>query len=107
MYGGRRKSEICRFKVSDFDDNHLVFGGAMYKSSPILTKGNKYLECYTLAKRFKPYLDMWIDYRTENGIVSEWLFPAKDDPKRTYSDYNPQQLDENIFKYHQQRLLLS
>ena len=81
MYGGRRKSEICRFKVSDFDDNHLVFGGAMYKSSPILTKGNKYLECYTLAKRFKPYLDMWIDYRTENGIVSEWLFPAKDDPK--------------------------
>ena len=81
MYGGRRKSEICRFKVSDFDDSHLVFGGAMYKSSPILTKGNKYLECYTLAKRFKPYLDMWMDYRTENGIVSEWLFPAKDDPK--------------------------
>ena len=81
MYGGRRKSEICRFKVSDFDDNHLVFGGAMYKSSPILTKGNKYLECYTLAKRFKPYLNMWMDYRTEKGIVSEWLFPAKNDPK--------------------------
>ena len=78
MYGGRRKSEICRFKVSDFDDSHLVFGGAMYKSSPILTKGNKYLECYTLAKRFKPYLDMWMKYRAEKGIVSEWLFPAQD-----------------------------
>lgn len=81
MYGGRRKSEICRFKVSDFDDNHLVLDGAMYKSSPILTKGNKYLECYTLAKRFKPYLDLWMRYRDENGIQSDWLFPSRDDPK--------------------------
>lgn len=80
MYGGRRKSEICRFRVSDFDDNHLVLDGAMYKSSPILTKGNKYLECYTLAKRFRPYLDMWMDYREEHGIHSEWLFPSKENP---------------------------
>lgn len=81
MYGGRRKSEICRFKVSDFDDSHLVLDGAMYKSSPILTKGNKYLECYTLAKRFKPYLDLWMQYRNENSIQSDWLFPSRDDPK--------------------------
>lgn len=81
MYGGRRKSEICRFKTSDFGDDHLVFDGAMYKSSPILTKGNKYLECYTLAKKFKPYLDMWLHRREEMGIESEWLFPAKDNPK--------------------------
>lgn len=81
MYGGRRKSEICRFKVNDFDDSHLVLGGAMYKSNPILTKGNKYLECYTLAKRFKPYFDMWMNYRAETGITSEWLFPSKSNPK--------------------------
>lgn len=81
MYGGRRKSEICRFRVDDFAESRLVFDGAMYKSAPILTKGNKYLECYTLAKRFRPYFDLWMRYREENGIDSEWLFPARDNPK--------------------------
>lgn len=80
MYGGRRKSEICRFKVSDFSNDKLVCGGALYKSAPILTKGNKYLECYTLAKRFKPYLDAWMDWRNEHNIQSEWLFPDQTDP---------------------------
>lgn len=81
MYGGRRKSEICRFRVDDFDDSRLICDGALYKSTPILTKGNKYLECYTLAKRFKPYFDMWMDYRKEHGIESTWLFPDRDNPK--------------------------
>lgn len=80
MYGGRRKSEIARFKVSDFDDSMLVCDGALYKSAPILTKGAKYLECYTLAKRVKPYLDAWMNYRKEKGIESEWLFPDALDP---------------------------
>lgn len=79
MYGGRRKSEILRFKVSDFDDDKLTCGGALYKSAPILTKGNKYLECYTLAKKFRPYLDHWVDYRERSGIKSEWLFPSPSD----------------------------
>ena len=39
IYSGRRKSELCRFKVSDFDDDKLVCGGALYKSDPIKTKG--------------------------------------------------------------------
>lgn len=77
MYGGRRKSELCRFKVSDFDDSRLVCDGALYKSSPILTKGGKMLECYTLAHKFKPFLDMWIEHRTASGINSVWLFPDK------------------------------
>ena len=81
MYGGSRKSEICRFRVDDFDDSRLICDGALYKSTPILTKGNKYLECYTLAKRFKPYFDMWMDYREEHGIESTWLFPDRDNPK--------------------------
>lgn len=80
MYGGRRKSEICRFKVSDFADDRLVCDGALYKSTPILTKGNKYLECYTLAKKFKPYLDAWMEDRNRSGIESEWLFPDSKDP---------------------------
>lgn len=84
MYSGRRKSELCRFKVSDFTDERLVCGGALYKSAPIKTKGQgggKLIPCYTLAKKFKPYLDHWIEYRQKNGIESEWLFPDKKNPK--------------------------
>ncbi len=82
MYGGRRKAELCRFRVSDFTEDKLVCDGALYKSSPIKTKGNKFLECYTLAKRFQPYLDMWMDYRNENHITSEWLFVSPSDPTK-------------------------
>lgn len=83
MYSGRRKSELCRFKVSDFDDDKLVCDGALYKSSPIKTKGRgggKYIPCYTLAKRFKPYFDLWMKQRAELGIESEWLFPSNSNP---------------------------
>lgn len=79
IYSGRRKAELCRFKVSDFDDANLVCDGALYKSSPIKTKGRgggKYICCYTLAKKFKPYFDAWIAERQRIGIESEWLFPA-------------------------------
>lgn len=78
MYSGRRKSELCRFKVTDFDNTKLVCGGALYKSAPIKTKGRgggKMIPCYTLAKKFKPYLDAWMHYRSVNNIESEWLFP--------------------------------
>lgn len=79
MYGGRRKAELCRFKVSDFIDSHVVCNGALYKSDPILTKGGKYLECFTLKKKFDPYLERWLTWREENGINSIWLFPKHDD----------------------------
>lgn len=79
VYSGRRKSELCRFRVSDFAKSRLVCGGSLYKSAPILTKGNKMLECYTLAHKFQPYLDLWMKYRGENCIESEWLFPSKAD----------------------------
>ena len=80
MYSGRRKSELCRFRVSDFDDDKLVCDGALYKSSPIKTKGRsggKFIPCYTLSKKFKPYLQMWLDERKRIGLESEWLFPLK------------------------------
>lgn len=79
IYSGRRKAELCRFKVSDFDDENLVCDGALYKSSPIKTKGRgggKYINCYTLARKFKPYLDAWMTARERLGIQSEWLFPS-------------------------------
>lgn len=75
VYSGRRKAELCRFRVSDFDASRLVCDGALYKSAPILTKGNKMLECYTLAQKFQPYLDAWMKKREEDNIDSTWLFP--------------------------------
>lgn len=83
MYSGRRKSELCRFKVDDFSEMNLVCEGALWKSSPIKTKGRgggKYIPCYTLAKKFRPYLERWLKYREEQGIESEWLFPNEDNP---------------------------
>lgn len=84
LYSGRRKSEILRFKVDDFSDDKLVCGGSLYKTGKIKTKGRgvngKQLECFCLAKQFKPYLQRWLDYREEHGICSKWLFPSKQDP---------------------------
>lgn len=83
MYSGRRKSELCRFKVSDFSDDNLVCDGALWKSTPIKTKGRgggKYIPCYTLAKKFRPYLEVWLEYRKQHRIESEWLFPNKNNP---------------------------
>lgn len=85
-YGGRRKSELVRFKVSDFDDSHLICEGALYESDFIKTKGRgvngKQLQCRTLAKEFKPYFDMWMNYRKEKGIESDWLFYNKENPNK-------------------------
>lgn len=84
LYSGRRKSELLRFKVDDFNDDRLVCDGSLYKTGKIKTKGRgiqgKQLECFCLAKQFKPYLDRWIKYRKENGIEGEWLFPSRSNP---------------------------
>lgn len=86
LYSGRRKSEIPRFRLSDFTEDRLVCGGSLYKTGKIKTKGRglqgKQLECFCLAKQFKPYLDRWLLYRDERGIQSEWLFPSKEDPNQ-------------------------
>ena len=84
LYSGRRKSELLRFRVNDFTPDRLVCGGALYKTTPIRTKGagvdGKQLECFCLAKKFDPYLERWLRFREEHNIESEWLFPDKDNP---------------------------
>lgn len=82
-YSGRRKAELCRFRVDDFDDDKLVCDNALYRSSLIKTKGRgegKFIHCYVLAKKFRPYFDLWMAYRRDNNIESMWLFPNKSDP---------------------------
>lgn len=89
LNSGRRKAELPRFRVSDFEESHLVCNGGLYKSSPIKTKGRgvngKQLECFCLAKKFKPYLDAWLEERKRKGIESEWLLCSKLDPLRPLS----------------------
>lgn len=80
MNNGRRKTELTLFKVSYFHSCNLICDGAMYKTpEKIRTKGSgskgKPLIVYTLAKDFKPYLDMWLEQRKELGIETDWLFP--------------------------------
>lgn len=81
MNNGRRKSELPRMKVSYFTDENVIYG-SLYKSpEQVKTKGRgsngKLLTIYTLKNSFQPYLDMWMKYREENNITSEWLIPHK------------------------------
>lgn len=97
-YGGRRKSEIPRFKVSYFDKENLICEGALYKTpEKIKTKGRgkrgKLLYCYTLAKPFQPYLDLWLEERERLGIDSEWLFPLYKDEKWLNEPMNTTTID--------------
>ena len=85
LSSGRRKSELLRFKVKYFGDDHLICNGALYSTiETIRTKGRgtqgKQLVCYTLAKTFKPYFDLWMQERERLGIESEWLFPDRKNP---------------------------
>lgn len=82
MNSGRRKAELPRFKVDYFKDEYLICDGAIYRTpEEVVTKGRgsngKTLTLYTLAKPFKPYLDMWLEERNRLGIKSQWLFPKR------------------------------
>ena len=83
LYSGRRKAELCKFKVSDFSPDKLVCDGALYKSDLIKTKGQgggKFINCYVLAKQFDKYLGLWLKELDKRGVASEWLFPQLDNP---------------------------
>lgn len=85
IYSGRRKAELTIYRVCDFDDENLLCNGALYRTKDkIKTKGRgtgKYMYCYTLAKPFKPYFDMWMQERERLGIHSDWLFPDANNPE--------------------------
>ena len=83
-YENLKEAEKWGFKISDLNNDKLVCDGALYKSDPIKTKGKsggKMINCYTLAKKFKPYLDMWRNIRLDKYGDSEWLFPDAKNPK--------------------------
>jgi integrase len=78
-FSGRRKSELMRYRIDFFDKGNLIADGALYMTPKIKTKGRgtagKMLATYILAKRFQPYLDLWLEERKSRGIDSVWLFP--------------------------------
>lgn len=82
MASGRRKSELTRFRVVDFADRNIVYDSLYKTERPIKTKGRgdgKFVHCFTLVNKFKPYLEAWLKKREELGIESEWLLvdPAR------------------------------
>lgn len=84
MNGGRRKSELPRFKVGYFRPEYTICNGALYKTpEKVKTKGRgadgKMLELYTLVTPFNPYLKLWLEERHRLNIGSQWLFPRKKD----------------------------
>ena len=78
LFGGARKAELLEFKVSYFNKENIKFGSLWKTPEKIRTKG-KMLEKYTIVNKFKPYFDLWMNYRKENNIESEWLFIKKED----------------------------
>lgn len=79
LFSGRRRSDIAKFKVSYFNDKN-VLGGVVYKTPVKITSigaGGKKdrLYFYVLKEAFDPYLKLWMRYREENGIETQWLFP--------------------------------
>lgn len=65
-------------RVDDFVDENKVFDGKFYKTHKIRTKGRgkqgKILQKYVICEIVDPYLKLWLKYRKEHDIDSEWLF---------------------------------
>lgn len=78
-FSGMRKAELLQMKVEYFNEDHFVYD-AMWKTDKIRTKGfgrlGHQMEKFVLYGA-KPYIDLWLQYRKENGIESEWMFVTK------------------------------
>ena len=91
-FGGARKMELLRYKVSYFDDSNIMDSAHLYKTpEKIQTKGRgktgKSLYKYTLLD-FKPYFDLWMNERKEKNLKNEMLFVKNDDTNLGISTLN-------------------
>lgn len=88
MCSGRRKSELLRFKVDWFTDDNIIYGSLYKTPVTVKTKGRgsgKYIYCYTLVDGFKPYFDLYMNWRKEHSVSSEWLLYDESDPSQPMS----------------------
>ena len=74
---GARKSELLRFKISDFKEENIKFGSLYKTTDKMKTKGRgskgKLLYRYCLKNKIKPYLDLWIEERNKLEDIPEEL----------------------------------
>lgn len=86
---GRRKSELPRFKTSYFDAENVICGSLYKTPEKVKTKGRghlgKEIQLYVLKHQFDPYLKLWLEYRKEHEIDSEWLLPNMNDYSKPMS----------------------
>ena len=84
---GRRKSELCRFKVNYFTEENILYGSLYKTPEKVKTKGRgkgKFINIYVLVNAFKKYFDLWMEERERLGIKSEWLLVSKPDENGNY-----------------------
>lgn len=97
-FSGMRKAELLQMKCSFFDDEHFVYD-AMWKTDKIRTKGFGKLG-HQMSKFIlygaKPYIDLWMTYRQEHGIDSEWMFVTRVKNKDGTYSY-PQRKDLSLW----------
>lgn len=78
MYSGRRKSELFRFKLSDFSDSNIIYDSLWKTTNPVKTKGRgsrgKQIHLYVLKDPFKPYLDLLLEDYKKHGIHGDCMF---------------------------------
>jgi len=78
MYSGRRKSELFRFKISDFKDENVIYDSLWKSTNPIKTKGRgvqgKQIHLYVLKDKFKPYFDLLMEDYKKHKIRGDCLF---------------------------------
>ena len=77
VYSGRRKTELTRFKADWFTDDNVVFDYFYRTPEKVLSKGNKYIDCYVIKSGFDPYYRKWMERRAALNISNEWLFVTK------------------------------
>jgi len=76
MYSGATARETLRLEASSFSRNALCADGLLYR---VPLDGRN---LYVIKEKFDPYLEGWLAYRKDEGIVSRWLFPGTSDASR-------------------------
>lgn len=75
---GSRKAELLQMKDSFFVPEREVFGGYMYCTPEIRTKGRgkrgKIIKKYVIKETFHPFLELWRKERERLGITCDDLF---------------------------------
>lgn len=78
---GARKAEALQMKPEFFTESGEVFGGYMYLTPAVRSKGRgkvgKMIKKYIIKSMFKPFLDLWLEERNKLGITDEYLFVRK------------------------------